>query len=102
MVTKKSRDKNNFIDIHTNIINAIETATEEIQRLQIKTASGITEIGSISARLEQSREKFSHELNLLNKNAEWDKFTVAFFGETNAGKSTIIESLRIIFKAENE
>lgn len=25
------------------------------------------------------------------------KFTIAFFGETNAGKSTIIESLRIIF-----
>lgn len=25
------------------------------------------------------------------------KFTIAFFGETNAGKSTIIESLRILF-----
>lgn len=29
--------------------------------------------------------------------AEFDTFTIAFYGETNAGKSTIIESLRIYF-----
>ena len=27
---------------------------------------------------------------------KWDKLTIGFFGETNAGKSTIIESLRIL------
>lgn len=32
----------------------------------------------------------------LEKNAEWDALTVAFYGETNAGKSTIIETLRIL------
>lgn len=29
--------------------------------------------------------------------AEFDTFTIAFYGETNAGKSTIIEALRIYF-----
>lgn len=33
----------------------------------------------------------------LMKNAEWDVFNIAFYGETNAGKSTLIETLRIIF-----
>lgn len=29
--------------------------------------------------------------------ARWDKLVIAFFGETNAGKSTIIETFRILF-----
>ena len=35
-------------------------------------------------------------LEHLEKNAEWDVFTIAFYGETNAGKSTLIETLRIL------
>jgi hypothetical protein len=32
----------------------------------------------------------------LERNAEWDVMTIAFYGETNAGKSTLIETLRIL------
>jgi len=32
----------------------------------------------------------------LKANAEWDTFTLAFYGETSAGKSTLIETLRIL------
>lgn len=32
-------------------------------------------------------------LEILSKTAEWEKLNVSFFGETNAGKSTIIEAL---------
>ena len=39
-------------------------------------------------------------LKLLETSSEWDKLCIAFFGETNAGKSTIIESLRIIYDEE--
>ncbi|MBU2869750.1 hypothetical protein [Colwellia sp. E2M01] len=38
----------------------------------------------------------TRELDKLKRNSEWDSFTVAFYGETNAGKSTIIETLRIL------
>ena len=38
----------------------------------------------------------------LKENQEWDTFTIAFYGETNAGKSTIIESLRIHFQEETK
>ncbi len=34
-----------------------------------------------------------YHLEILSKTAEWDKLNVSFFGETNAGKSTIIEAL---------
>tara|TARA_R110002126_G_scaffold92914_9_gene220348 strand:- start:2866 stop:5043 length:2178 start_codon:yes stop_codon:yes gene_type:complete len=36
------------------------------------------------------------KLNELEKYAEWNTFTIALYGETNAGKSTIIETLRIL------
>ena len=51
-------------------------------------------------KLSEIQRRFDGELDLLQRHAEWDKFTLAFFGETNAGKSTIIESLRILFKEE--
>jgi len=37
--------------------------------------------------------------NSLN-NIPWDKLVIAFFGETNAGKSTIIETFRILFEED--
>jgi hypothetical protein len=45
--------------------------------------------GKLSAELKSNIES-------LSKNAEWDIFTIAFYGETNAGKSTIIETMRIL------
>ena len=51
---------------------------------------------------EEAQSEFQHlktdfvqKLEKLDENAVWDRFTIAFFGETNAGKSTIIEALRI-------
>jgi hypothetical protein len=47
-------------------------------------------------KLTASQEEIKHSLAQLQKNAEWDLFTIAFYGETNAGKSTLIETLRIM------
>lgn len=42
------------------------------------------------------------EYDALKKNTEWKRFTIAFYGETNAGKSTIIETLRIMLDEETK
>jgi len=55
----------------------------------------------IMEKLRTIQANFDGELKMLEENAEWEKFTMAFFGETNAGKSTIIESLRVLFKEES-
>lgn len=41
-------------------------------------------------------------INQLDKHAEWETFTISFFGETNAGKSTLIECLRIALQEESK
>lgn len=60
---------------------------------------------SIEAAKSESRQILSDlqssinkQLSELRENADWETFTIAFYGETNAGKSTLIESLRILLK----
>lgn len=38
----------------------------------------------------------------LQKNTEWNRFMIAFYGETNAGKSTIIETLRLVMQEKTK
>jgi hypothetical protein len=47
-------------------------------------------------------EKIEKTIQELKQSQEWNTFTIAFYGETNAGKSTIIESLRIYFQEETK
>ena len=54
---------------------------------------------------EELRSQISHvrdEMQRCVKDMPWDKLMIAFFGETNAGKSTIIETFRILFKQRKE
>lgn len=48
--------------------------------------------------LTQYQTALEKQLAELQKNAEWNTFTIAFYGETGAGKSTIIETLRILLQ----
>lgn len=50
--------------------------------------------------LDFQQKEIERKMDELKGNTEWDFFTIAFFGETNAGKSTLIEVLRLLF-AEN-
>ena len=49
-------------------------------------------------RLTEHRTTLFDRLAELEKNAEWNTFTIAFYGETGAGKSTLVETLRILLQ----
>ncbi|GAA7139465.1 hypothetical protein HpCHN56_05950 [Helicobacter pylori] len=51
---------------------------------------------------QQLESKSLKELESLKNNEEWEKFTIAFYGETGAGKSTLIECLRLFFKEQSK
>ncbi len=51
---------------------------------------------------QQLEFKSLKELESLRNNEEWENFTIAFYGETGAGKSTLIECLRLFFKEQSK
>ncbi|WP_436405046.1 GTPase [Helicobacter pylori] len=51
---------------------------------------------------QQLESKSLKELESLKHNEEWENFSIAFYGETGAGKSTLIECLRMFFKEQKK
>ena len=68
-------------------IQKIPSSTNEFQKIKQSF------VDTLSAQLSRTHLEANNTLN----STEWDKLVIAFFGETNAGKSTIIETFRILF-----
>ncbi|MBK5409535.1 hypothetical protein JFU58_13410 [Pseudomonas sp. TH34] len=84
------------------------SVAREVDEILKKLGASSTD-EQVSKAQNQTREvlgQFQAEINehiaALEGSAEWDKFTIAFYGETNAGKSTIIETLRIMLNERSK
>lgn len=78
----------------------LEDAVNKAERVELVGEDENAELVAIKTTLKELNSEFKHEIEKLEASSEWDKFCIAFFGETNAGKSTVIESLRIIYDEE--
>ncbi|MQG92840.1 hypothetical protein [Pseudomonas sp. MN1F] len=87
-----------FSKLYARVASDIATALDDVSRLDVSNDKGNAHLASVKEKLGEMKSRFDGEITYLEKHAEWDNFTIAFFGETNAGKSTIIESLRILFE----
>lgn len=76
-------------EIHTTLISEIynlihslktETSDEEIRKSQEDAQKQLMVVHS----------ELNSSLKSLQMNVEWDIFSIAFYGETNAGKSTLM------------
>jgi hypothetical protein len=86
-----------YEQVRTNVNQCLT----EISDIKLSHPKGNQQMEELVGKLEAIRANFDKELDFLENNSEWEKFTIAFFGETNAGKSTIIETLRIIFDEQS-
>ena len=89
--------KEDLKNIYYDIKNDINDILIDASNVNMEKEEDTIFIMGLIKEMEKLNKKFDEDIDFLEKNAEWEKFTIAFFGETNAGKSTIIESLRIIF-----
>lgn len=95
---------------YKNLYNNISSNIKE--ELNVRIANIVSKLKKanfkhkdIRERVEKSKEQILEVNKELSKKIldlknihEWNKYTIAFFGETNAGKSTVIEALRISLK----
>ena len=70
-----------------DVIRALETQAADADDESVQS--------EILAALSLMQARVAGKQEQLRASADWKDFTVALYGETNAGKSTIIESLRI-------
>ncbi|WRF26210.1 AAA family ATPase [Helicobacter pylori] len=89
-----------------NIYLGVEESIKELQSI-FKNADDkdekLKQFNQEALELFQKLESESlKELESLKNNEEWENFTIAFYGETGAGKSTLIECLRLFFKEQSK
>ncbi|WQT01329.1 50S ribosome-binding GTPase [Helicobacter pylori] len=85
-----------------NIYSDVEKSIKDLQKIFENTDGGDEGLRKFNQKaLEEFKNLESEslkELESLKNNEEWEKFTIAFYGETGVGKSTLIECLRLFFK----
>lgn len=84
-----------YKNVYSNLIENVDEVLNDISKIEIQHIDLKKKNDETQSKLKELRDVFVRDVEKLDKNAVWDRFTIAFFGETNAGKSTIIESLRI-------
>ena len=96
--TLKTKDQ--VLACYQSFIDTLSQAIRDIQNISAKNRKfeRIQEksLYDISKLLNESRT----QMEQVMKETIWDKLVIAFFGETNAGKSTIIETFRVMFNDE--
>ena len=97
------RNKINTMEIkekYQDVGSSIEDALKKTNDINLSGEEENLELNNIRETLKSMNQDFKQEIKKLETSSEWDKLCISFFGETNAGKSTIIESLRIMFDEE--
>ncbi|RKV42474.1 hypothetical protein DD764_03765 [Helicobacter pylori] len=90
--------KNIYLDVKANIEN-LQNIFKNTDDKDEKLKRFNQEALKVFQQLEFKSLK---ELESLKNNEEWENFTIAFYGETGAGKSTLIECLRMFFKEQSK
>ena len=87
--------ENIYDDLKEKISDLITTIVKNEQVLDTNLVG--EKLNESKQILDFQQKEIEKKMNELKSNSEWDYFTIAFFGETNAGKSTLIEVLRLLF-----
>ncbi|WP_411326669.1 GTPase [Helicobacter pylori] len=90
--------ENIYLDVEKSIKDLqsiFENTDDKDEKLQQFNQEALKEF-------QQLESKSLKELESLKHNEEWENFSIAFYGETGAGKSTLIECLRMFFKEQKK
>lgn len=89
-----------------NIYSGVEKSIKELQSIFKNTDDKDEKLKQFNQEALEVFQKLESEslkeLESLKSNEEWENFTIAFYGETGAGKSTLIECLRMFFKEQSK
>lgn len=89
-------------EIYNFILTKVKELRDHVLKMQLSDKEAKEKQEEIKKRLDSIVNELEKKIKELKNNSEWDRFTVAFYGETNAGKSTLIETLRIMLNEKEK
>jgi energy-coupling factor transporter ATP-binding protein EcfA2 len=91
--------------IYENVIKLVAQAITGICNTDVERNASeeiARQRGTAIEVLRVYHDQISKDVARLKELSEWDVFTISVYGETNAGKSTLIETLRILLNEESK
>ena len=88
------------IEVESQVMKYIKFLNDkkiDISKLKAKNTAFSSIQNEFIKTIEDCISASENRINEVRNGAVWDNLVIAFFGETNAGKSTIIETFRILF-----
>lgn len=103
-----SKNVKNSISSDLSSKESIKGAYKQLQSILKDSQGEVFALNGVNSQFNTIKKKISKafdtkfleakkDLDSSLKDTVWDNLVIAFFGETNAGKSTIIETFRILF-----
>lgn len=94
--------KDGVLAIYKEVSTAVDGLVKSLRAKNEENDEDIQKpVDNLIGNIESKKKAFEGAVEELARDSEFDKFTIAFFGQTNAGKSTIIEALRILSGEES-
>lgn len=88
------------IEVESQVMKYIKFLNDkkiDISKLKAKNTAFSSIQNEFIKTIEDCISASENRIKEVRNGAVWDNLVIAFFGETNAGKSTIIETFRILF-----
>ena len=93
--------KEEIVEVYAQTDAAVESLVENLKGKNVQDVEDAAHAaGEILDGVDAKKQEFRKRIAELEEDSEFEKFSIAFFGQTNAGKSTIIEALRVLFDEE--
>ena len=96
-------EKKEILEYNKEIEAEIDSVINKLEEIDLSDNKDLADkINKLISFIKTQNSKFQEVIKDIESNSEFDKLCISFFGNTNAGKSTIIESLRVLLQEQEK
>lgn len=96
-------EKKEILEYNKEIEAEIDSVINKLEEIDLSDNKDLADkINKLIGYIKTQNSKFQEVIKDIESNSEFDKLCISFFGNTNAGKSTIIESLRVLLQEQEK
>lgn len=96
-------EKKEILEYNKEIEAEIDSVINKLEEIDLSDNKDLADkINKLISYIKTQNSKFQEVIKDIESNSEFDKLCISFFGNTNAGKSTIIESLRVLLQEQEK